>query len=57
MWRQSMEEWSGSFFRDYGMKTEIEDFADNFSLMILNSNQPPKIQKRIRWIKKVFKNW
>lgn len=54
LYKIALKEWSGSFIRDYAMTTVEEDFAENFAFMAMKINQPPKIQKRIRWIRKVF---
>ena len=51
---KAYSQWSWSFFREYAYRSEVEDFADNFSLMILKRRQPYKIQKRINLIKKYY---
>lgn len=44
-----------SFYREYWYRDEEEDFADNFSLLILWEKQDYKIQKRINLIRKFLK--
>ena len=51
---KAYSEWSWSFFREYAYRSEVEDFADNFSLMILKRRQPYKVQKRINLIKNFY---
>lgn len=51
---KALKEWTGSFHREYGMTNIEEDFAENFALMVSKKNSPPKIQVRVRYIKKIF---
>lgn len=51
---KALKEWTGSFHREYGMTNIEEDFAENFALMVAKKNSPPKIQVRVRYIKKIF---
>lgn len=41
-----------SFYRQYAMDSEIEDFADNGSLLFTKKNSNPSVMRRVRLIKK-----
>lgn len=51
---KALKEWTGSFYREYGMTDIEEDFAENFALMLAKKNSTPKLQIRVHYIKKIF---